>query len=287
MAQAPCPPCGFINSERSHPVKRFQLKNIAILVLVLANICLAAVLLQRQYQQSLSQERATQEVITLFSNQGLTLDQSLVLWDAPLNILELSQDASLCQAMAQALLDDDLTNYAIQSDGTIRYENNQGTVSFATNGALEASGVLGDGTGLDFIQGFCQTYGYDQLTVISDGETTTATATLTYRGTQVTGISVTFTLVANDLTSVVGTVLPQTHSDVGAEAQVSCLTALTRFLATRRTTGAVVTTVTDVTACYSFSSTASAPLTLLPQWVIDTDNGTYFVDGTSGEVTYG
>ncbi|WP_409969714.1 hypothetical protein RFF05_07340 [Bengtsoniella intestinalis] len=267
-------------------MKRFQLKNIAILVLVLANACLIAVLLHRHYQQTIAQERATQEIITLFATQGVTLAPSFVLWEEPLNSLELEADSNLQHAIAQALLNDEFT-VSTATDGSAYYQSPSGTVSFSPDGTLEAYGVLGDDTALAFIQDFCQTYGYDNLMVISDGETTTATATLTYRGTLVTGLSVTFTLVSNRLTSVIGTVLPQTHSSVGAEAQVSCLTALSRFLAARRTTGAVVSTVTDVTACYTFSSTPNAPMSLQPQWIVQTDNGTYYVDAFSAQVQYG
>lgn len=254
---------------------------------MLTNLCLAGVLLQRYHQQTLAQERATAELLTLFDNQGVALDGEYVLWDEPLKTLELAQDANLCQAIAQSLLNENITTYTTQVDDSILYENENGSVSFAIDGTIDASGVLGDGTMLTYIQSFCQTYGYDSVTVISDGDAGTVTASVTYRGTLVSGISLQFTLDAGCLVSVTGTVLPQTHSATGESAPVTCLTALSRFLATRRTTGAVVSTVNQVSACYSFSSSSNIPMALLPQWKIDTDNGTYYVDGNTGQVSYG
>lgn len=256
-------------------------------MLALANLCMAGVLLQRHVQQTQSQERATAEIITLFESQGVSLTQEQVLWDEALKTLELTQDLSLCQSIAQSLLDDSDATYTIQDDGTLFYQTDAGTVSFTADGTMEAYGVLGDGTVLEYIQAFCQTYGYDTLAVILSDSTGTVTADVTYRGILVSNISLQFTLEEGQLISVVGTVLPQTHSATGDSAQVTCLTALSGFLATRRSTGAVVSTVTDVTACYGFSSSATAPMALLPQWRIDTDNGTYLVDATTGDVRYG
>lgn len=263
-------------------MKSIELKNIAIFILVLANLCFVFLLLQRQHQQSQTQDRATQELVSLFEGQGVSLDASLVSWDDPLRQLKLELDTSLCATMAQELLGQETT---VVDDGQqLVYQAGQSHVVFTTTGTIEASGVLGDGDALEFVESFCHTYGYENIqAVISDG-TGVVTATVTYRGINVIGTGIAFTLTEGVITGVSGTVLPQTHSATGDQAQVSSVTALSRFLAARRTMGAVVSSVTEVVACYSFQGSTSQTMALQPIWSITADNGTYCVEGTTGEV---
>ncbi len=253
-------------------VKSIELKNIAIFILVLANLCFVFLLLQRQHQQAQTQDRATQELVTLFQAQGVSMDGGLVSWDDPLRQLKLEVDTSLCATIAQELLGQETT--PVDDGQQLVYQAGQSQVRFSATGAIEASGVLGDGDALAFVESFCHTYGFENLQgVISDG-TGVVTATVTYRGISVIGTGIAFTLTDGVITEVAGTVLPQTHSATGDPAQVSSVTALSRFLAARRTTGAVVSSVTEVVACYSFQSSATQPMVLQPIWSITADHGT-------------
>lgn len=187
--------------------------------------------------------------------------------------------------MAKSLLGNDATSQALD-DGTIVYQSQLGTATFYTAGTLAASGTFSTDDALTAITDFCHTYGYENLVSVLDDDTGTVTASATYRGISVAQTTMVFTIEHGVLTGVEGTVLPQTHTLTGTSAQVSCLSALSLFLSTRRASGAVVSTVTEVVACYTLTPTPSAPLTLLPIWMIATDNGTYWVDGGTGQVTY-
>lgn len=140
-------------------MKRFQLKNIVIFILVLANLYLAGILFQRYQEKNLAQERATAEMLTLFSSQGVWIDETFLSWDDPLQTLGLGQDLNLFQSMAQALLGDDATSQTI--DNTVIYQSQAGMVTFSSDGYILANGQLGAENILELITDFCYTYGYE------------------------------------------------------------------------------------------------------------------------------
>ena len=66
--------------------------------------------------------------------------------------------------------------------------------------------------------------------------------------------------------------------------QLSCATALLRFLDFRAASGVVCSEVREVRCVYELQSN-SAALRLHPLWQIDTDTYRYFVDCATGAVT--
>jgi len=101
----------------------------------------------------------------------------------------------------------------------------------------------------------------------------------------VVNAAITFHIADGVVTAVRGTLLPQLSAGEDTSS-MTAVTALTRFLEDCRTTGEVVSAVTDITLCYELQSTASSPMTLSPAWHITAENGDFFVSCATGKVTH-
>ena len=260
------------------------MKNIIILVLLLANLCLAGILMMRQDSQYATQEMTTNELVALFQRQGVSLSSETIPWQDPLRTITLEQDVALNQRIAKALLGEDASY--VERGGIAHYETMQGKAQFQNNGQFNVVGTVCMGDYEVFITAFCKEYGYGDIIFLVEDGVGTATAKGSYRGTPVNNAVVHFTVQEYGVVGVKGSLIPQTHASLGAEAQISAVTALTRFLSARRSTGAVVSSVVNVIACYEFQNTSTQKMEIVPMWRIDTDNGSYYVDGNTATVVY-
>ena len=106
-----------------------------------------------------------------------------------------------------------------------------------------------------------------------------------YNGLPVMDCTVTFTFDRGTLMTVSGTALPASNVAVTAEdPPLSAVAALTAFQQNRRETGAVVSSVTEVYACYILQNSASS-VSLAAAWCIVTDTSSYYVNCGTGSVT--
>lgn len=100
--------------------------------------------------------------------------------------------------------------------------------------------------------------------------------------------AVTFTLQAGRLTRVSGTLLPETGTAAVTDREpLSAAAALTAFQKMRRESGAVVSAVTEVYACYELQSSTAVSMSLAPAWCVVTDTAKYYVNCITGAVSIG
>jgi hypothetical protein len=76
-----------------------------------------------------------------------------------------------------------------------------------------------------------------------------------------------------------------TFTRVSDSASISCADALVELLASRDSLGWVGSRITLVQQGYEHFDTASAAVRLVPVWRIDTDTGSFVVNGMTREIT--
>lgn len=263
-------------------MERSRLKSIILMILALLNLFLLGSMGIRMVQERNSRAGIAAELTELFAADGVRLASGDIPAELPPSGRVPIRSTEEEETMAAFFLGEKLTAtdegggiYLCQSDG--------GQALFRSGGAFE---ILLRSPGEDaetFCRSFCKTFGYEDLRFdLSDG-TGTAAAVRVLDGYPVVGAGVSFRVENGRLTAVSGVLIPSeyTASDGGS---MTAATALTRFLEDRRTSGSVVSSVSDIYLCYELQNTTATPMALAPSWCIVTNTGNYYVNcsGASG-----
>lgn len=268
-----------------------RLKNIIILILVLLNVSLLLSLGGRRSAQRSARRQATEQLVELFAANEVTLDPDLIPRQSPPAGRAMARDVEQDQKVAEALLGQQLT-CTEQGSGTYAvyaFNSDQGAAIFRANGSFEAAVTRSVEDVESFCRTFCREFGYQDLTFDLTGGSGTATATQYHNGYPVVGCTVVFSIADSQLSTVKGTHLPDTYTEVPlTEEPLSATTALSAFLSAYQASGGVACAVTDITLCYELQSTTSAPMSLVPVWRISTDiaGSVYYVNCITGTVTH-
>lgn len=264
-----------------------RLKNIIILILLLANLALAAVVASRQVDRQDGLKQVRQQLVTLFSSENVELDENLISSQTPPPSRTLIRDTQQEEDLAAFLLGDNLRR-SDQGGGIYLYGSDRGGVQFLDNGSFDAAGSLSEGSSArEACRAFCKEFGYEDLTFSSDG--TSATAVQYCGGYPVVNCTVSFTIDADGLLTVTGTHLPDAYSESAPEeSPLSAAAALDAFLNVHQKSQTAVSKITDVYLCFELQSTASSAMTLVPAWCIATDISglNYYVNCITGAVSH-
>lgn len=265
-----------------------RLKNIVILILVLANAFLLVLLLSRRAEESAARDRALAQLTSLFTADGVALDAGL-LENLPASLLDVqpARDLEAEQAFAEGIIG---SVTSIDSGGGIyRYYSSDGLSSgmclIRSSGALEATLSRPVDDPEQFCSDLCVPLGYRSLEILRDGGRTVVTATRFLNHQEVYNVSLTFTFYDGTLTEVSGSYLPLIDLTDAGETAFDATTALVRFLDYRNATGVVCTQIHWLSAGYLLQNTASAPLQLIPVLRVETDVYSYYVNLLTGEVS--
>lgn len=263
-----------------------RLKNIIILILLLLNVCLAAVLVGRRADQDATRRQAQEQLSALFASVGITLDDAVIPDRVPLSVRSFTRSLSAEEEVAAFLLGD-ITSRE-QSGSSSSYVGTNGAAVFHDNGSFEAAGTLAAQDADAFCRAFCSTFSYRELQVSPNG--TSAAAVLYRENSPVWNCTVTFTLDGDTVTGAAGTYLPEKSTEQPSDtALLSASAALSAVLESCRTSGAAISAITEVSLCYEYQSSLTAPMTITPAWKVrtDIDGLCYTVNSLSGAVTVG
>lgn len=261
-----------------------RLKNIIILVLALLNLFLLGSLFSRQTARLDSRRQTVTQLAALFEANNISLPEDAVPFDPPPAGITLNRDVEQERQMAAFLLGKGMS-HSSQSGVIYSYESSAGAAVFSSGGAFDAAILLQEDTNVEHLcRKFCSQFQYDDLT-ISEGDAFSATAVRSFGGCPVSNCTVSFSVQGSVLT-VSGMFLPSVSGSTASNSELlSAVSALTMFLNTHLESGAVVSQITSVTACYQAQSTSVSSTTLIPTWRVDTDFGTYYVNCETGAVT--
>lgn len=264
---------------------RYQLKNVIILILLLVNGFLLGSMAYRGTAARAARERSAEQLVELFAADGMELSPAAIPDEEPPPCRILTRDTALERSAAANLLGGSLRHS--ERGGVYSYSGAGGAALFRENGSFEAAGTLAASGGENFCRRFCRDFHYTVTSVqLDDAGSGTVTALREYGGLTVANCAVTFLLEQNAVVSARGTLLPETSAETAGDPELlSAQAALTAFLAMRRETGAVASSITEMSLCYELQSSTAAPMSLTPVWHIVTDTVGYYVNCVTGAVS--
>ncbi|MDY3282271.1 hypothetical protein [Dysosmobacter sp.] len=265
---------------------RSRLKNIIILILAIANLCLLGAIGWQVTEERTARERTAAELTERFARQNVDLTAQLPEQTPPAG-MTLTRSTDHDAALAQALLGEQAAARDL-GGGIYRYSSDTGRGAFRSGGSFEVTGRLGSGDAESFCRKLCRQFGYEEFTMeLDETGTGTGSALQYFNGLPVIHAEVRFSVEEGILTAVQGVALPNDASPAEDSDTMTAATALTLFLEDCRATGAVVSAVTAIVPCYELQSTASSPMTLSPAYRVTADTGFFYVSCSTGKVTRG
>lgn len=265
-------------------METYRLKNIAILILLLLNVFLLMLLGYQYLQSRQADENTVTQLRLLFSDSQLTLSDQVDPLAPALNSMVLSRNTEAESDMAEALLGEPAES-ASQGGGIYSYSAAAGSLQFRSGGSfdgVELSLPVDDPEA--FARSFCEAFGYQDLAVRLTGNSGSVTGVQYVAGVPILGCGVTLTFSRGNLTAVSGSHISLENAALEDTEQLTCVSALTRFLDYRASAGVVCTQVTDASCVYALQSSSSV-LRLAPVWRLETDTYSYLVDASSGEIS--
>lgn len=263
-----------------------KLKNLALLILLLANVLLVAILVPTRTALNQDAEQMRQSLQQLCAEQQITLSTDAIPDTVTLYALELAEDSRANLQAATALLGEQVL---IQDDSTryLRlYSAQTGTCQMGRNGSFQST-LSGREADRDLTRAARKTLkamGFQTHSLSADGETVTARQAILGMPVFSEGLRLQWT--DNRLTDLGGTFYTGTMSRVSDSPSLSAADALIAFLSARFELGWIGSSVTAMEQGYLRSETAAAAVVrLTPVWILHTDTGDFCVDGLSGQVT--
>ena len=267
-------------------METYRLKNIAILILVLLNVCLLLLVISLQYAQHQTQKNLISQTVTLLAGSDISVDPQLLEGKAPLYAYYYSRDAEAEETFAAALLG----GSPVRRDaggGTSVYTASAGTATFRANGSFSLeidAPALQDGPGREFVETYCPAnYRYEGLRTA--GQHCTVTASAQVDGLPVYGATIVFSFTDDLLTSASGFFVPASELSSEPIETISRASAAVYLMDHCNEEGKICNTISGISDGYLLQSTVSAPMMLVPAYRIDTNTYSYYVNSSTGHVT--
>lgn len=264
-------------------LERVRLKNIIILILFMLNCYLLGNMASQRLQAEQAQSRVAEELSRLFAADGIRLDAAIVPSDSAPPTRTPVRSTEEDRTVAMFFLGESL-NILNEGGGIYTCRSSSGEALFRSNGSFEIRLLSSQQNAADLIQSFCQTFHYQDLQWNLNQNSGTATALQYVEDCPVTDATVVFRIDSGHVISISGTHLPQ-NSTVSPDTPLSAATALNLFLQARRSSGAVISSISEIYPCYRLQTTSASPMTLSPAWCIVTNTGTSYVNSSTGTVT--
>ena len=247
-----------------------KLKTLAILILLLANLALLVLVVPARLATARDAATLHDSLCSLYEAQEIPLTPDAIPDTVPLYVLELKEtDAGSLQA-AKALLGEELLMQDDSSRYLSTYRSGSGTCSISRSGEFSAqlTGQEERGDLKASSRKLLKNMGFSFET-LPDAERVRAGVYTVTATQQILGMPV----FSGDL------VLTWSNSRLTADALIA-------FLSARYELGWVGSAVTGLQQGYIRSETAAAAsVRLTPVWRLETDTGTFQINGMTGEVT--
>lgn len=264
-------------------METYRLKNIAIVILLLLNLCLLLLLGYQGLRERQAARQTAEELERLCQANQLTLGAEVDLGQEALSPLALTRRGEQEQAIASYLLQGEAVS-ASQGGDIYSYEAGSRAIQFRAGGSFYGSRMdLPVEDIPDFVQTFCRQFGYEEPRLELEDGTGTAAAIQRLGGVPVVDCEIVMYFEDGALISVTGAHVSMEAASAEAGEQLGCVTALVKFLNYRSVSGAVCSEVAGVRCVYQLQGGAAPRLR--PAWEIQTDTYTYYVDCETGEVS--
>lgn len=266
-----------------------KIKNIVILILVFVNAALLFLVGARETRRAQYEADTWSGAVAALEKNGISFAAEEPPRDMELPALEFTRDREGEQAAAEMLLGP-VEEQADSSPVRTVYAGTGGWAEFSMSGefSIQAEpGVPADGEDCEKASQAClEKLGFQGT--LTGAEERGAKTVLIFRqewnGAPLFSCQVELTWEDGCLTSLRGQRLAGTSVPAGGNVPLDTATVLVRFLAGLNREGYVCSSIQRMTAGYVVSGTAR-PVQLIPVWLIETDSGSYYVDGTTGALS--
>ncbi len=269
-----------------------KIKNIILLILVGLNAILLVMLAQREWASAHYREEARLGALEVLSQNGVTMDPEALPPESTLRTMTAEREREAEAAMAEALLsgagktdDRGRDTYAGErGEGWFRLDGSFGFTFEAGSWAGEGPGSAEQGRSLLTAAGYpCEVTSQE-----SDGETLRVTLRQTWEGAPLFNCTAVLVYEGGELRRIEDAVrLVGTPESTADSAGMNVAAVLLHFLSGVREGGWLPSQIQSMTAGYTVTHETSGRSRLTPVWELETDVGTFYVDGGTGSVHAG
>lgn len=270
-----------------------KLKNLAILILLLADLALLMLVVPSRLSAGQETDTLRQSLCDLYARQDIDLSPEIIPDTVSLYTLELKESDEPALLAARALLGEELELQDDSSRYFSVYRSELGSCSISRTGEFSAQ-LTGQPEQRDpehATRKLLKSMGFDHGKLPEAQRLRagvyTITATQQVLGMPIFSAGLTVTWSNSRLTALEGTFFPGTDSlvRVSDTACLSAADALVAFLSARYELGWLGSAVTGMEQGYVRSETATAAaVRMTPVWRLDTDTGSFLINGVTGEV---
>lgn len=265
-----------------------KLKNIALLILVLTNLCLLGFVLQRELQGSYFAWQTRSNAIRLLTQEkGVVLEENVVPDRIQLRPQMVSRDLE-----EEGMLASQLLGGTVQAEnlgaGVYRYFNQQGSIQFHSDGTFSGEFPPGElSVGKDRVEGclaLLEKIGF-QGALLEETEDTLVFRQL-WDGVPLFSQQVTLGVQDGYLTAMVAgrRLMGEPEEDPG-RSTISVSTALVEAYNGINALGYVCSRIDGITQGYVSTATLTGSMALTPVWRVTTDIGEYQLNVVTGELS--
>lgn len=266
-----------------------KIKNLILLILLLALVCLMPAVIPTQSARANSEKAVHEKLSALYSSYGIELDALSLPASQTLYTIELTEPDA--KSAAQALLGNNLEESEPSSRVLAEYTSENGTFSLGRGGVLSVK-LSGDSSARDISRAARRTLramDFDISELSAPARKTAGVYSLLAEQSlfdvPVFESALTLTYRNGALVALEGTYYPPGETmRVSDDACISCADALVALLSSRDSLGWVGSRILSCRQGYVHSETASSALRFVPVWRIETDAGAFYVGGISREV---
>jgi len=271
-------------------VDKSKIKNFIIILLALVNVFLLVIVISSAREARKADTYRKKALETVLSENGITLNPSIVLPNYTPAQLSLARNMSTEKRNISELIG----NCTVEDQGgnSYFYLGTDGQAKFRGTGEFEISmnaGVISTGkspiaTATATLKKLNIECSDIQPVVTEEGSTTTVTLCGAWDGTAIYNERISFVFTSNYLWLINGTrPLDTKYSVLSSENYPDSVTILMNFLEFVNATGYVCSEINDVNIQYKMNSAISQNCTLKPVWCIVTNSGSHYIDAQTGE----
>lgn len=266
-----------------------RMKNLIILILSLCALGLLCAVVPNRLSQTHEQRQMLQELKTLYESYGLSVELNELPRSPALYSVELSEDGA--QTASQALLGAKAA-LAGESGFESTYTSELGTLHLTRTGGFSAQ--LTGGSRVHNYEKAAEKllrsmdFQYQSLAKEPDVDgSVRVTASQTLLGVPIFGSLLELTYRDEHLIQIEGTFYTGGSSITRMSEQeaISAAGALAQLLARRDALGWVGSAVTGLTLGYLPSDLAGTGIRFVPVWYLETDAGSFYINGITREIT--
>lgn len=264
-----------------------KLKNIIILILLLANLFMVSLVLVQKRDSVRYQEQALENAVGVLESSGIRVDSQLLPGEMELTVLTAAREAEGELALAQALLGECAVTEL--GGGRYAYAGAQGSAEFRSNGNFSVTFSAGarnarkSGGEEEHAAALLKEAG---MTAVQTGRTEAdgrlvLTFCQTWKVTPVYSCVFTMEYESGSLRAMSGLRLMGEPQAASGGEPISVPTALMRILNGIGDLGDVCGEITAMEAGYEMTAAADE-LRLIPVWRVTTDTGAYILNALNG-----